>query len=511
MLAKRYLAILAIIALLLVSLPYLMGFQFDSPQFQFGGFLINPIDGHSYLAKMQQGAEGNWKFKLPFTAEPGEGAYLFLFYLGLGHLSRLLGLPPIWVFHGARWIASIGLILIIYRMLRALFRDEKAIKAGLLLALFGSGLGWLAALAGGFTSDFWVAEAYPFLSMYTNPHFTLGLGFMIYCLLPQQRNRLFPNLVSGLLLGIIQPFAVVIISIVKIMGGSWTIYQQKLKAKQIIRSEWFWSIVGFCLTGGAVVSYQYWAILTDPVLSQWNQQNITAKPGLLDLLLSLSPALILGGIGARRAWKDETGKLLLYWAVVGLALVFIPWSLQRRFLAGVYFPLVILCVYGLRVLADGTSLPYRQWLVAVAFLAIPTNIIVLASGLQAISERNPSIYLAQDLAAGLKWITDNTDQNDLILADPEEGLYVPSSTGRRVVYGHPFETVQAEKEMAFVEGIFYEEQTDDYYRSALDTREIDYVLINGIQAQNFDRWLQENWHPAYQSGEMTIYTRWKNE
>ena len=57
----------------------------------FGGFLLNPLDGNSYLAKMQQGASGSWRFTLPFTPEPGEGAYLFLFYLALGHLCRLTG------------------------------------------------------------------------------------------------------------------------------------------------------------------------------------------------------------------------------------------------------------------------------------------------------------------------------------------------------------------------------------------------------------------------------------
>ena len=507
MLGKRYLVIFALIALLLISLPYLTGFQADSSQEQFGGFLINPVDGHSYLAKMQQGIEGDWKFQLPYTSEPGEGAYLFLFYLGLGHLSRLVGISPLYVFHGARFLASLWLILVIYQMLQALFSEEKAIKTGLLLTLFGSGLGWLAVLAGGFTADFWVAEAYPFLSMYTNPHFTLGLGLMIFSLLPQIRDRLFPGLLSGLLLGIIQPFGVVIISLVKIMRGGWTIIQHKTRAKQVFQSSWFWSIFGFCLTGGSVLLYQYRAILSDPVLSQWNQQNITAKPELLDLLISLSPALILGIIGARRAWTNETGKLLIYWAGVCLALVFIPWSLQRRFLTGIYFPLAVLSVFGIEILANRTSLSYRQWLVLVAFLAIPTNLLVLLSGFQGISERNTSIYLDQDLAAGLKWIATNTSENDLVLAGPEDGLYVPSYTGRRVIYGHPFETVQAEQERAFLEEIFFDEKEDDYYGSALEKRAVDYVLINRNQAQDFNSWLGENWLLSYQSNEFLIYAR----
>ena len=72
-------------------------------------FLYNPQDGNSYLAKMYQGWEGNWRFVLPYTAEAGEGAYLFLFYILLGHIARVCGLSPILIFHLVRVLCSIGM------------------------------------------------------------------------------------------------------------------------------------------------------------------------------------------------------------------------------------------------------------------------------------------------------------------------------------------------------------------------------------------------------------------
>src|SRR4030066_298815 len=76
---------------ILITLPYLWAAQAAGQDFDFGGMLLNPMDGNSYLAKMYQGWQGNWQFRLPFTADPGEGAYFFLYShirpLGGGSLS----------------------------------------------------------------------------------------------------------------------------------------------------------------------------------------------------------------------------------------------------------------------------------------------------------------------------------------------------------------------------------------------------------------------------------------
>ena len=58
----------------------------------------------------------------------------------------------------------------------------------------------------------------------------------------------------------------------------------------------------------------------------------------------------------------------------------------------------------------------------------------------------PEYYLTQDETAALNWLKDNTAADAVILAGPEMGLFIPAQTGRRVIYGHPFETVNAELE-----------------------------------------------------------------
>ncbi|MCK4961839.1 MAG: hypothetical protein KAS19_05105, partial [Anaerolineales bacterium] len=50
--------------------PYFLASKLGQPAI-FSGFLINPMDGFSYLAKMRQGAEGSWLLHLPYAPEPG--------------------------------------------------------------------------------------------------------------------------------------------------------------------------------------------------------------------------------------------------------------------------------------------------------------------------------------------------------------------------------------------------------------------------------------------------------
>ncbi len=504
---KHKLTIIALAAMLLITVPYVVGFRASDENQQFGGFLMNPIDGNSYLAKMQQGFQGDWKFRLPYTSEPGEGAYLFLFYLGLGHLARLFGLPLVYVFHGARVLAAGWLLMMIWQLLRAKFQQRKLEIIGFGLAVFGSGLGWMAVNTGAFTSDFWVAEAYPFLSMYTNPHFSLGLGLMIYSLLPNNQESLIKNIITALTLGIVQPFGVVIISLVKILRSVVRIRDNRIDLRSLIQERWAWSVLGFCLTGGLVILYQFWVILSDSVLSQWHLQNITIRPEAMDLIISLSPCLILAMIGARRAWQSDQGKTVLIWGLICLVLVFIPWSLQRRFLTGIYLPLAILSVFGLLVISDKNKNFFKYAVILLFFLAIPTNIIVIASGLQAISERNREIFLSGGLTESLDWLRDNVSEDALVLADEKAGLYLPARTDSRVIYGHPFETINAAEEQMLLRELFEVDQINSFYEMTLKDRKVDFVLIDRDLGGNFKDWLLANWTLNYQNDGQQLFSK----
>ena len=559
--------------LIVITAPYLLAASPGEPGYVFGGFLLNPIDGNSYLAKMYQGWQGSWTFRLPYTAEPGKGAYLFLYYLFLGHIARFLDLPLLLVYHLARICGAIALVLALDRFFLTTMPTKRAYWIAMLLAVFGSGMGWMAALFGGFTSDLWVAEAYPFLSAYTNPHFPLGLALLVWlltpgrgleakelhhhplslsarmlALFPLSKNPLNPPYQGGqggirrstahilrfpvqlilvaLALGIVLPFGVVIA--LAVLAGVFVLEFASGRGQA--------ASLGACLNnpvlprlmlvffGGApAIAYDLWVANTNPALSAWNAQNLTLTPPAWDVLLSFSPVFWLAIPGAIRVARERRrghSCVLLSWAFLGILLVFLPVGLQRRFMTGLYIPLVGLAVIGLEGVISGfpgwdkrnptlvsgegrIQLKKRQmvWFVAL-ILALPSNLLVISAGVHGIQARDPAIYLTAGESRALKWVAEHTAPDAVILAAPEMGLFIPAWTGRRVLYGHPFETVQAVQNAALVRTFF---QGASSSGSDGLPYEVDYIFDGPRERALGDGFDGSDLEAVYRTDGVTIY------
>lgn len=466
---QKFIIFLVIFALMIV-LPYGAAAMMGGKHHVFGGFLLNPLDGNSYLAKIYQGAEGAWRFTLPFTPEPGEGAYIFLFYLFLGHLCRLTGIPLIWMFHIWRVTGSIFLLIVMRRFFLFLFADDgKSAWRALLLAGIGSGMGWTVFAFGVMTGDFWVAEAYPFLSSYANPHFPIGLGLMLLILLfaMEGKKDYWQLVVVALLLGIIMPFGVAVDCM--IFAGLAAVDQIKKKKVNYL------PLILIGVFGGAMIAYQVGVTIWDPVFSAWNAQNVTPVTAWWDLLLSFSPVLLvaMGGVWLSRKDMLETKAfVLVVWLVGAILMMVLPVNLQRRFVLGLFIPAAGLGVYGSKKIAEHFKFNRDRLYKIVLGLAVPTNVILLLAGVLGALSKNSSIYLTRAEQEVMLWL-EAQPRECLVLADPKLGMFVPGHSGCRVMYGHPFETVNAEKE---------EEKVESFYSGGLSVEEEwGYLVDNGIK------------------------------
>jgi hypothetical protein len=219
------------------------------------------------------------------------------------------------------------------------------------------------------------------------------------------------------------------------------------------------------------------AVHADPVLAAWNAQNLTPSPPWWDVMISLSPALHLAMLGAWQAVKQKSreARPAIIWALLAVILVNLPLGLQRRFLIGIFIPLAILAVIALRHLLGKP----RSGLLALQLLVIlslPSNLVVLLAGWQGIASRDDRIYLSGDEIDAFRWIETNTENRALILAGPESGLFIPGWTGRRTIYGHPFETVDAQAEKELVEKYYSGSMSAQEARAMIEQRSVDYVF-----------------------------------
>ncbi len=499
---KKRLAILNLIIIMLIILPYGVAWLFQGDKI-FTGLLFNPIDGYSYLAKIRQGLDGNWLFFLPYTAEKGGGAYIFLFYIFLGHLTRLLHVSPGLIFHIARVAASVFLLWSIHRLLKHRLRfDDGEVFLAMLLVTLGAGLGWAGIFLDVILPDFWLAEAYPFLSMFANPHFPLGIGLLTYILSFDQEStgwkKILLLIFSGLALSIVLPFGFVCASLILTIDLMWKSIEKR-KAYNPIN-------VLALIPGGLCILYQYIAVIADPVLSHWNSQNITITPPILELLAALAPAALaaVAGLAIAIRHREIPGReLLVTWSVVCLFLALLPFGLQRRFLTGIFIPLVILAVIALKELRLNRQKLYKLALILLLVLSMPTNLITLSIFTGAGLEKKDELFLTKGEVEAFAWINENLAREPLCLVGPATGLLLPAYSQCRVLYGHPFESLENKK--GGVADFFLVERPLFVKENYLLDNEFDVVIWAKRDAGNLSLYNSSMLEEVYRNNDMQIF------
>jgi hypothetical protein len=526
---SRWVVLWAIVIVGLACVPYLLAWQLAPAGTQYTGLLINHFDGESYYAKMQQGARGDWLFHLAFTPEPHDGAFIFTFYLALGHLAALLGLPIPLAYHLARAAAGLFFLLVAYRFIARFFDRVQARRAAFLLLGFSAGFGWLLAPFGIETADLWVAEGFTFLSIFANPHFPLAIGLMLLILLgvldtipPGKRAttggcpydsapradsgkkattedrpddsapranggkrattagcpynaRLLGAAGLGLLLAVVQPFAVpIVLAVLAVFLGILALRDRRLPWSGIL-------VTATAMAGASpVMIYDLYVSRSNPALAAWSAQNLTPSLPPWEYALGYGLILLLALVGIRAALRRRrpTDLFLLSWVGSVLALLYVPFPLQRRFITGLHVPLTLLATIALEQtfwprVRPRLRVPLTGLLIG--FTAL-TNLFVALIAVAGVAQGRAPLVMSHDEATACAWLGEHTVWTDTVLAPPELGEFIPAWAGNRVVYGHPFETIDAETKEAEVAHFFSLEATPAERRALLYRYGVRYVL-----------------------------------
>ncbi|HSS61569.1 MAG TPA: hypothetical protein VLK30_08955, partial [Candidatus Limnocylindrales bacterium] len=163
----------------LTAIPYLYAYAVQPPGHVFVGFFYLWDDATTYLAKMREGWEGSWAWQNRYTTESGSTAYLFLFWIALGHVAAVTNLPLLVVFHLARVAGAFALMAASWLFIRHFIQDRTARRFALFFLAFGLGLGLVIWAAGrpdlfdGPTEglDLRMPELSVFYSVLALPHF----------------------------------------------------------------------------------------------------------------------------------------------------------------------------------------------------------------------------------------------------------------------------------------------------------------------------------------------------
>lgn len=537
-LSKREIGVvigIAVVVLTASSIPYALGYCCAPEGLEFGGFVVDLDDSLSYVAAMQQGISGGWRYLVLFTPEDHPGAYLHTFYLALGKLSALLGLSPLQMYHAGRLACGLVLLVTAYIFLSLFLESREKRMVAYLLVCFSSGLGWVVLLTGSTTLaglsplDFWLMDAYTFFTILTFPHsaaaVTLLLLFLTLALRHIETSRLWTlilGIVSLLCLCMIHPFTALLVDgILLVYWVFLTIHRKTVPVREGLAFA-IWVLVPLPL-----IAYYYSAFIGDPVLMNWSAQNILPSPPITHLLLGygmLSPLALAGAIYLLREGRERR-LLLVAWVLAAAILLYVPFTLQRRMVEGLHIPLCILATVGLfgylmplvtkseRVQRFARWRGYqseglqRLFLFSIIVATFPSNLYLVAGHSASVLSYHPSLYYERDEVEAVDWLRENTSPTNTVLASYRIGRYVPARAGNRVFMGHFHETMHLEEKERLAERFFQDTSGDGARRRLLSDYGIAYVFHGPAEREmgGFDPSEVSYLTQAYANASVAIY------
>ena len=439
------------IALAIVTaLPYIYGYLAQPHGQVFMGFFYLGDDANTYLAKMRQGWEGSWSWQNRYTTEASPSAYLFMFWILLGHLAWLTHLPLIVVFHLARIGAAIALMCAAWLCLGVFIPDRSAKRFAFFFLAFGLGMGYVIQALGHpvvfgnrtDTLDWRMPELTVFYSVLALPHFAWSGVFAVLGIaltfLAIARGDLRLGALAGLAwLGqaSIHPQMPIL------MGGATFV---ALLVRPASRRGWAAAAIAFAIPAPYIV-YSYFAFVGNPEVQRWTfHSKNSLPPEGFSFLFAIAPQLLLALVGLPGAIRRRSREdvFLVAWLVLLAAILYLPnpaGDLRRRFLDTLYLPLVILGARGLydvilprlRAARARRLVPFSY----VAFASVGSAFLVLAPLLVA---TQPQYVMPEASYNGLLWL--GGQPQGRVLSMPGIGLYVPAYSPDTVYVGHYDET-----------------------------------------------------------------------
>lgn len=452
---RRWVFIIAAIAAILSSIPYIWALLIAPAGTHFMGFTHNIDDGAVYISWIQQIVDGSLTYRNLYTLAAGQGKQFNILVLAMGLVAKLGMLPAVWVFHGFRLGLTVLLVWTVWIFSQNFIGNRAERKLFIILVCFSSGIGWLLGqvVAGKGSVDMWQPEAITFLSMYLNPLFLAGLVLMVaafhFLLLADKTGQIKYAVYSGLcLLALANVHTYDLITV----GAVWTVWFifSCIVNRTINTRTLLLSLIAVAISIPAV-GYQYYLYSTDPIYNA-RANTVIASPVMLSYICGFGIVFAGAILGAYVAYKRHpismnvpAQYLPIVWAVMGFVVAYIPVAQQRKLIMGVHIPLCILCAMGLSWLVGKMPRKFQlETLIILMVVIVQSNVSFLKNDVILLSELKTvthyPAYLNESQIQAAQYLKSNSNKNEVVFASPTMSLFVPAISGRRVFYGHWSET-----------------------------------------------------------------------
>ncbi len=452
-------SIIAIAILAFSSIPYWAAYAAETSELRFRGIYFDEADYSVHISMMQAGRMGDWAYQMRFTSEDHQPAFLRMFYIILGHISKWINLDVEPIFHLARWIFGIIALYSIYQLCKRILPNQTHARSAFLLSVLGAGAGWLQLILGAPLKpispiDFWLIDAYVFFSISLFPSFAFTLALMTTMLnlyLDYLDSGKWVNIPLISLLAVIgqttNPIAFAVID-TAFAGATCFLWWKDKK----INLQHFYALGVIGIAQIPLLAYNFLILDGNPIWSQFTSQNQTLSPPPIFYFWGFLPfwAFAIYGVILALHKRNQNMMAIALWAVVGFTLAYLPVLIQRRFILGITIPLGILAIYGVSHMIEYFTSKSpgmkREGLVYFSYILLSSiSSIYLVLGLSLYMQTRPTDkFYPRDLESTLVWLDKNAAPNDFVLADIKTSQLVAQRTRLRVYVGHEMETINFE-------------------------------------------------------------------
>ncbi|MBI2985019.1 MAG: hypothetical protein HYY50_05355 [Candidatus Kerfeldbacteria bacterium] len=490
---RRFWWAVTFVALAWSIVPFLIGWALTPRGYEFyGNSALNPSDPGVYYSYIEQGRHGSPFMYDAFTSEPHRATLWQPLWWLVGRLAALFGASTPTAYILARWLAVPILVLSLWSAMKWIFRRPLDRRVGLVLALFGGGIGgWLTLgqqpVILTTAPDLWVAEALPSLTLLSSPHFiliTAGLVFMLVSVerFWAERRWSFIGWAGLVAAGVLSlhPFHIF----------TWLVAWLLLTAVHWARSRKFpwryvlgWLAVLF-MASPMLILFGLQRLF-DPLTVARAAQNITTTWSWPNTFVLVG---LVGGAAAVGLWRLRSTDWRWRWLITILAAyviaIYLPLPFQRRLSQGMFMFVAALAVPAVARAWEWTHThpQFLRWPIIGLFVVIMSfsgarviGAIVsgylneLRAGAQYLSYHSP------ELRSLISSIRPLERRQGAVLASVTNSQAIAALAAQPVYIGHGIETVRFNDKLKQLRQ-FYQSMDQTEERQFLRGRHICFVL-----------------------------------
>lgn len=499
----RFTMVIAIVLMLLSSLPYIVAAASTPGGHVYTWMLHNIDDSAVYLSWMKQVAHGQFFQENRFCIEPQKSVLFNIWFLIIGGLSKLTGGAA--AYHVGRLVGVAGLVFAIAGLTRTVFTDKKHQHLALVFTCLSSGFGYLFggfSTARGFTGqpiDLFQPEISVFQVSVYSPLFAPALALIVVAISSWIKAEVSlatkDAIIAGVataLLGNIHSYDVLHVALAVIcIRIANDVVQKRFQGK-----PWLLAI-GAGLIALPSTAAVFYATRVDPLFAA-RADTDTRTAALHWVLLGFGIAFPLAMVAVVDAIKSRSMHRLMLaaWFIGALLSSQLPFAFQRKMLMGAQIPLAMLAVAGVSLLAKRLSGDFPKILIGTTvLLALPTNVFWVQEAMSRLPANAGSTqmrpYLTTSENEALLWLAVHGKPSDAVLVGPDPtshlrfpgvalmphlSVYVPALAGLTVFDGHWSETINYGAKITATLRFFDASTSDDARKELLQENHIRYVL-----------------------------------